>query len=463
MDEQIYHLSTLVAGDFSLPEVLGKLAEAAVKIVGAKACSIRLLDEETNDLKMQSTYGLSESYRNKGVVNKDDPVIMEAFSGLAVLIDDMRVDDRIRFKEATNREGLVSQLTVAMQFKGQAIGVLRLYSPKPRAFTESDVTVARAVASQCAVAITNAKFYAEAIEAQRIAEQMRLAGLIQRRMIPEKPPRIEGLDIAATYIPCFDVGGDFYDFLPIDDYRLVITIADVIGKGMPAAIMMSWFRGAVQAYTESFREILRDAALTAGASNSGLKTAARTKNVVENFNKMACMECKEGEFITLFYAAIDAVEKTITYCNCGHEPTVLVRDGQTHGLGKGGLVLGVDPRARYEIETVELRDGDCLLFYTDGLVDAMDFNNELWGRDRMLAAAKRFVDCSADHVVRNVLAFRRRFSGLARQLDDTSLIAVKVGQPRRDQSNCDCGLAEAGKQPAKGERPIAGPRAGTGA
>jgi sigma-B regulation protein RsbU (phosphoserine phosphatase) len=442
MDEQIYQLSTLVAGEFSLQEVLDKLAEAAVKIVGARACSIRLLNDETKDLKMRSTYGLSEAYRNKGVVTKDDPVITAAFAGEAVVIDDMRVDDRIRFKEATNREGLVSQLTVAMQFRNKAIGVLRLYSPTPRAFTPSDITVARAVASQCAVAITNAKLYAEAIEAQRIAEQMRLAGLIQRRMIPERPPQIAGLDIAAKYIPCFDVGGDFYEFLPINERRLVITIADVIGKGVPAAIMMSWFRGAVQAYTEGFREVLRDGGATAGDPNSGLRTAVRVKNAVENFNKMACMECKEGEFVTLFYATIDAAEKTVTYCNCGHEPTVLLRDGQPQDLAKGGLVLGVDPHAKYEIETVELRDGDCLLFYTDGLIDAMDFNNELWGRDRMLEAAKHFVDCSADHVVRNVLAYRRRFVGLARQVDDTSLIAVKRGEPRRDQSTCGCEFAE---------------------
>jgi serine phosphatase RsbU (regulator of sigma subunit) len=118
-------------------------------------------------------------------------------------------------------------------------------------------------------------------------------------------------------------------------------------------------------------------------------------------------------------------------------------------------VLGVDPHARYEIETVDLHDGDCLLFYTDGLVDAMDFNDELWGRDRMLDAAKRFVDCSADHVVRNILAFRRRFSGLARQLDDTSLIAVKMGEPRRDQSACDCGLAETRRQSAQIGQPVA--------
>jgi serine phosphatase RsbU (regulator of sigma subunit) len=302
--------------------------------------------------------------------------------------------------------------------------------------------VARAVASQCAVAITNAKLYGEAIAGQRIAEQMRLAGLIQRRMIPEKAPQVKGLDIAARYTPCFDVGGDFYDFLPIGDGRIVLTIADVIGKGVPAAIMMSWFRGAVQAYTESFREVLRNTGPVEGDRNSGPKTAIRTKNAIENFNKMACIECREGEFITLFYATIDAVEKTMTYCSCGHDPTVLIRGGKTEELAVGGLVLGVDPQAQYETETVQLQDGDCMLFYTDGLVDAMDFSNETWGRDRMLEAAVRFSDCPADHVVRNILAYRRRFAGLARQIDDTSLIAVKVGQPLKTGDHCACKEAE---------------------
>jgi sigma-B regulation protein RsbU (phosphoserine phosphatase) len=438
MDEQIYQLSTLVAGEFSLQEVLDKLAEAAVKIVGARACSIRLLDEETNDLKMRSTYGLSEEYRSKGVVTKDDEVIKAAFAGEAVVIDDMRDDGRIQYKQATVDEGLVSQLTVAMQFRNKSVGVLRLYSPRRRAFAEVDIAVARAVASQCAIAITNAKLFAEAIQAQRFAEQMRLAGLIQRRMIPEEPPEIQDLDIAATYIPCFDVGGDFYDFLPVGQDQLVITIADVIGKGMPAAIMMSWFRGAVQAYTESFRDVLRRVDAVSTGMDDGLRTAIRTKNAIENFNKMACIECREGEFITLFYATIDAARKTMTYCSCGHEPTVLLRDGQAHDLTKGGLVLGVDAQASYEIDTIELRDGDCLLFYTDGLVDAMDFNGELWGRDQMLAAAQRFADCPADHVVRNVLAYRRRFAGLARQIDDTSLIAIKVGRPRRTEGCDEC-------------------------
>jgi len=425
-DEQIYQLGTLVAGEFSLQEVLDKLAEAAVKIVGVKACSIRLLDEEAGDLKMRSTYGLSEEYRNKGVVSKSDPVVKAAFAGEAVVLDDMRVDGRVKYKEATVKEGLVSQLTVAMRFKSKAIGVLRLYSPRPMHFDEDAINLARAVASQCAVAITNAKLYAKAIEGARMAEQMRLAGLIQRKMIPEKAPEIRGLDIAATYIPCFDVGGDFYDFLRVDDKRVIVTIADIMGKGVPAALMMSWFRGAIHGCTNGFREVLRSEGNVKHEKNAGLITAKRTRNAIEKFNKIACNECRDGEFITLFYASIDAEERTITYCNCGHEPTVLMRDGRAIDLAMGGLVLGVDEKAKYEIETVKLKDHDRLLFYTDGLTDAVNFDDELWGRENLLKAAKKVATGTAEQMIKRILGYRRRFVGLARQADDTSMILVKV-------------------------------------
>ena len=421
-DEQIYQLTTLVAGEFSLQEVLDKLAEAAVKIIGVKACSIRLLDEKTRDMKMRSTYGLSEEYRNKGPVSKGNTVVKAAFAGEAVILDDMRVDDRVKYKEATINEGLVSQLTVAMKFKGKAIGVLRLYSPRPKRFDEDDIGLARAVASQCAVAITNAKLYAEAIEGARIAEQVRLAGVIQRRMIPDKAPLIPGLDIAATYIPCFDVGGDLYDFLQVSDKCIVVAIADVIGKGIPAAIMMSSFQGALQAYANALmpcQGVLHVCDETECKANV-------VKEIISRLNEMACRECRNGEFVTLFYAIIDVKEEAITYCNCGHEPTVLIRDGRIMELEKGGLVLGVEAQAEYEIETVKLKNGDCLLFYTDGLIDAVNFDGESWGRQSLLKTAKKFSTGSAEQMVKNILRYRRRFVGLADQIDDTSIIIVKT-------------------------------------
>ncbi len=409
-EEQIYQLATLAAGRFSLQEVLDRLAEAAVKITKVKACSIRLLDEQAGEMQMRSTYGLSEEYRNKGPVTKDDAVIKEAFAGRAVVLDDMRVDGRVKYKDATIEEGLVSQLTVAMRFRDKAIGVLRLYSPKPRRFYEDDIALARSVASQCAVAITNARLYTEVVEGAKIAEQVRLAAAIQRRMIPEEAPKMKGLDIAAKYIPCFEVGGDFYDFVKVGDNQLMVAISDVIGKGIPAALMMGQFRGALRAYT---------------SSEYGQVTI---ENIIGKLNKTVCGECRDGEFISLFYAIIDVEKRQLTYCNCGHEPTVLIRGEEILDLDKGGLVLGVDEKAEYKVEKAELKKGDCVLFYTDGLIDAADFDGQLWGRERMLDAVMNSCEGRAEQMIKCMLGYRRRFTGLANQIDDTSIIIVKVDE-----------------------------------
>ncbi len=417
-EEQIYQITTLVAGRFTLQEVLDKLAEAAVKITGLKACSIRLLDEDAGDLKMRSTYGLSEEYRNKGAVTKDDPVIKAAFAGEAVVLDDMADDDRVSFKQATIKEGLVGQLTVAMKFRDKPIGVLRLYSGKPVHFEDDDIELARAIASQSAVAITNAKLYAEAIEGARIAEQMHLAGHIQRRMIPEKAPQMPGLEIAATYIPCFDVGGDFYDFLQLGPDKIGIVIADVIGKGIPAAIMTSSFRGALRVYYE-YLPVLPSQDSKGGLANALLEA-------VKRLNRLACSECRDGEFISLFCGVIDTDKKTITYCNCGHEPPALLRNKRITDLNKGGLVLGVVPEAEHQSETLQLKEDDCLLLYTDGLIDAVNFEGEFWGRERLLEAFNKCTHISAEQLIKNILGFRRRFVGLAHQVDDTSMVVVRV-------------------------------------
>jgi serine phosphatase RsbU (regulator of sigma subunit) len=409
-DEQIYQISTMVAGDFELQEVLDRLAAAVVKITRTKNCSIRLLDEEAGELNMRSTFALSDQYRNKGPVSKEDPVIKAAFAGEAVVLDDMRVDSRVKYPEAAVKEGLVSQLTVAMTFRNKPIGVLRLYSPQPKRFDDDAIALARLVAGQCAIAIMNARFYSQALEGARIAEQMRLGGVIQRRMIPEKAPCLCGLDIAAIYQPCFQIGGDLYDFIQLDEHTISVNIADVIGKGVPAAIMMSMFRGVMRAYADGGYE------------------RHSFEDIVDKLNRVACRECRDGEFITLFTANVDVEVMKMTYCNCGHEPGLLIRNGQITALDTGGLVLGIMEDAEHKVGTIELENGDIVLLYTDGLIDAMNFDNELWGKERMLEAVAECHGCPADQLVRNILGYRRRFVGLARQIDDTSIVAIKLNK-----------------------------------
>lgn len=267
--------------------------------------------------------------------------------------------------------------------------------------------------------------------------RLRLAGFIQRKMIPERLPQITGLDIAATYIPCYDVGGDFYDFLKITEDCVAVAIADVIGKGLPAALRMSMFRGALWAYMDAeYGEdnVRLDPGEQAGDDKlleRDLTCAANifwSQGAIQKLNRMACKECSDGEFITLFYAVIDAKEQIISYCDCGHEPAVLIRKGEIIDLEKGGLVLGVDAHAKYEMETVELKEGDCLLFYTDGLIDAANFDGQLWGKERLLETTGKFTNDTAQQMLKNILGYRRRFVGLAEQIDDTSIIVIKVGK-----------------------------------
>ena len=415
-EEDIYRISTLVAGNFGVQEVLDRLAEAAVKVTGTTACSIRLLDSDIGKLAMRSTYGLSEAYRNKGPVTKEEPVIKQAFEGDAVVIDDMRVDSRVSYPAETMAEGLISQLTVAMKFKDKPIGVLRLYSPEPARFDKNTIRIARLVASQCATTITNARLYNEAIKGARMAEQLRLGAVIQRRMIPKKAPCIRGLDVAAIYKPCYEIGGDLYDFLQINEKTLVIGIADVIGKGIPAAIMMSMFRGTLRAYTDG------------GYGRHSME------EIIHKLNGVACKECRDGEFITFFMARIDTENSQLTYCSCGHEPALLIRGETIIELEEGGLVLGIIPDTNYEIKTVPFQHGDTLLLYTDGLIDAMDFDDKTWGKELLMDVLKNHPFYTAQQLVHTILRYRRRHVGLAQQTDDTSIVVIR----RDDNANtCD--------------------------
>ncbi|MHC4761472.1 MAG: (d)CMP kinase, partial [Planctomycetota bacterium] len=149
--------------------------------------------------------------------------------------------------------------------------------------------------------------------------------------------------------------------------------------------------------------------------------------------RSASIECRDGEFITLFIAQVDIETNTLTYCSCGHEPALLLRGCKVIELDEGGMVLGILPETEYVIKTVEFKQGDLLLMYTDGLIDAMNFEGQIWGKEPMLKALKKCPRVTAEGFVHNLLRYRRRFSGLASQTDDTSIVVI-----RRDDNANPC-------------------------
>ncbi|MCF7958749.1 MAG: SpoIIE family protein phosphatase [Phycisphaerae bacterium] len=402
----VYETARLLTSPMELHQVLDIVVKTIAESLGVEAAGLRLLDDETGELVLMATYGLSEEYKNKGPVTaKESELNGKALSGQAIVVEDMRTDPHFkRHHNAILREGVISNLSIGMLYKGRGIGILRLYSKKLRRFSAEDISLARTVASQSAAAIVNGRLYREALEGERVARQVRLAGEVQRRLIPLTPPRVAGLDLAGIYVPCHEVGGDFYDMIPLSENRLVLAIGDIMGKGIPASLKMATLRSSLRAYSE---------------------TITSMGELLIRVNRMFYHDIELGEFATMFCAFYNSNTAALSYCNCGHEPPILIRNNRVIDLDQGGLVLGVDQNASYTPSEVTLEPNDMVVMYTDGLAEALNFEREMFGRTRIIKAARASADMSAQQAAKNILWLMRKFTGLTKRFDDTAIVVLK--------------------------------------
>ena len=154
----------------------------------------------------------------------------------------MGTDPRVQYPQQSMREGIVSMLSVGLRYKGKSIGVLRVYTDEERTFSPLKIDLLKAVGAQAAAAIENARLVSEARDAEALEKQVAMAAEVQQRMIPHHPPEVAGLDMASVYVPCFALGGDFFDFITLPDNNIGLAIADVSGKGLPASLIMATVR-----------------------------------------------------------------------------------------------------------------------------------------------------------------------------------------------------------------------------
>lgn len=406
----VYNIAGLLSGTMDLQEILNRTARMVCDVMRVKACSIRLLDETSGSMVIRAVHNLSEEYLNKGAVTvEENPIDRAAMQGQVIYIANAPNDPRIRYPQEAAREGIVSGLVVGLIYRGKAVGVLRVYTGEPHVFTPFEEALVQAVASQAAAAIVNVRLMAETLEAERYSRQIAYAGEVQRRMIPSKPPACEHADIGAIYRPTYNVGGDFYDFIPLPNGNMGIAIADVSGKGLPASLLMASLRAALRVYAKFTYDI---------------------DQIMAMLNKHVCGETKVGEFTTLFYGVLSPDARRMTYCNAGHEPPMLLRNGRIQPLGTGGMVLGIEETTKFDRELIALQPGDVLLLYTDGAVEAMNFSDEQYGRPRLGESLIRYADQPAQLVAQNILWDIRRFRGLADRIDDVTLVVLKVGDSK---------------------------------
>ena len=405
----LYRLTAEFTSQRDLQGLLDLVAGTVVEVMKAKGCSIRLLDKEDKELVMKAVANLSPEYLNKGPVPLSESEIdKEAFTtGEPVWIQDMRKDPRVLYPVEAREEGIVSGLCAPMMYRGRPEGAIRVYMARRHEFDWYEVSLVKAIAAQAAAAIVNSRLYAETLRAANMQRQLRLAGEVQRRMIPSGAPKLEAFDIAGIYVPCFELGGDFYDFISLPGDNVGVAVCDVVGKGVRASLLTAGIRASLRAHAVNIYEM---------------------SEVLRRVNRDLCSDTLTSDFATLFYGVLDARNRRFTYSNAGHVPPMLIRRGRVRTLRAGGGVLGIDTTLRWSQEAVSLRSGDVILAHTDGLHEAMNFQDEPFGIQRVESALLSAVEQGqpAEGIVKHVLWEMRRFAGLQTRLDDLTLIAVKV-------------------------------------
>jgi serine phosphatase RsbU (regulator of sigma subunit) len=272
---------------------------------------------------------------------------------------------------------------------------------------ESLLPAVQSLAAQISSALQSAQVYAQALEIQKVEQELALAGRIQTRFLPEVLPEIPGWQLAVSLEPARRTSGDFYDVIPLPNGRLGIVVADVADKGMGAALYMALSRTLIRTYAYEHH--------------------TRPDFALRVANNRILSDTQVDLFVTTFYAVLDPLTGKLSYCNAGHNPPFLLKAGDTHEVQKltrTGLPLGLFRGHTWEQRTAQLAPGDVLLLYTDGITEAQDESEHFFGEERLLALVLAHRNHSAHDIREAILDGVHAFVGEAAQFDDMALLVI---------------------------------------
>jgi sigma-B regulation protein RsbU (phosphoserine phosphatase) len=342
--------------------------------------------------------------------------IAQGIKGASVGRDDERLIKRLthiseptvirKQKELEKLKEWKLSVLVPMRHQGQTRGIIGLGKRMfEDSYTPDELEFLSTLANQAMIAIENAHLFEETLEKERLEEELSIASRIQQRLLPKSIPQVEGFELTGLNIPSKQVGGDYYDFIPIDHDRIAIAIADVSGKGAPAALLMANLQASLRTLVGEDKPI---------------------GEIIGKVNNLIVENTDIDKFITAFYGVLDIKTGAFAYSNAGHNPPLLVHaDGSIDLLDKGGLVLGMMKNVPFEEETVQLQPDDRIVMYTDGVTEAMDAHEEEYGEERLLQAIKDHSALRIEALGREIVSQIQSFSAGDQQQDDITLVIIQ--------------------------------------
>ena len=390
-----------------LDETLNQVASLVFEAVPAERCVIMLRDDDNEGamkIKVARVRGKEETI---GEVRVSRTVMDEVLkNGKAVLTADAQHDPRFA-SQTMALSGIRSVLAVPLSVDERNVFGL-IYADSPTyevTFSEEHLNILTTLASVASIRVENATLLEERLERERMERELELATEIQQRFQPSGPPILPGYEFQGISFSCYEIGGDYYDFIERANGRMLIALGDVSGKGTAAALLMSSLHAAIHGQ------------VSAGSS---------LDEVVRSVNRYLAENTPSNRFVTLFAAELDPATSKLTYINAGHNPPLVGRiDGRIEQLASGGFPLGIIPAAEFELGEMTLEPGESLVIYSDGVSEANNIAGDEFGLDRLASVIQNNLSVSAAGMRDKVESALSSFTQTAPANDDITLVIVK--------------------------------------
>jgi len=332
-------------------------------------------------------------------------------SEYAPLAELERTREPVTVEDGESGGNLGAELLLPLASRKELLGFIGL-GPKrsEEPYSASDASLLKTVATQTGMALENTllseAIASETAQREMLHREIEIAREVQQRLFPQNQPDIPTLEYAGYCRPARGVGGDYYDFLALASGRLGLAIADVSGKGIPAALLM--------------------ASLQASTRGQSQSDSSKVADLTANVNRLVCEASPENRYATFFYARFDPATGKLIYTNGGHNPPILLRGGETIRLEKGGPPVGLFKASQYEQEEIQLESGDLLTLFTDGVSEAENAAEEDWGEDRLIETARACRDLPPSEIITRIMQAADVFAAGAPQHDDMTLVVARV-------------------------------------
>lgn len=396
-------IARAISASMNSEEVMQTLIRKSLRAVNAEQGVITLVEDEQKSMKtlirtMVSSAGAPAFHMHQAIMG------WMHLNKKPLTVDDPANDPR--FRGVQWDANIKTLLCVPLIVKSELRGVLTVYNKKDgQSFNMDDQRLLAIISTQSAQVVENTRLIEEEKLYIKMQQEVGLAAKIQTDLLPRNKPGLPGYDIYARSIAAQSIGGDYFDFIPMNDGRMAICLGDVSGKGLPASLLMANLQATLRGQT---------------------LVSQQPSECILRSNKLLYQSTSPEKFATLFYGVLDVQHHSINYSNAGHDwPFLIAKDNSIQRLKTGGLMLGLIEQASFQDEEVPIQVGDALVIQSDGVSEAMNKNQEQFGEERLQSLILANKDKSAEEIIDTIVKEVRKHAGAHPQSDDITMMVIK--------------------------------------